>query len=51
MNNPVGVELPSVTVAVQEVVSPTATVSGEHATTVVVLAAVIDRLSDPELAE
>jgi len=51
MNSPTGVELPSVTVAVQEVVPPTGTVSGEHMTEVAVEAADIDKESSPELAE
>jgi len=51
VNNPVGVELPSVTVALHEVVDPTATVSGLQVTEVAVEAAVIDRASDPKLEE
>ena len=51
VNDPVGVELPSVTVAVHDVVLPTSTVFGEHVRVVVVPAAVIARGSEPELAE
>jgi len=51
VNNPTGVELPSVTVAVQEVVLPTATVSGAHNTAVEVVAAVIVSDLLPELLE
>ena len=51
VNNPVGVELSSVTVAVQEVVAPTATVLGVHVTRVEVIAGVIVNESDPEVAE
>jgi len=51
VNAPTGVELPSVTIAVQEVVAPTATVSGEQLTEVLVTAAVMGRESIPELAE
>ena len=49
-NSPVGIELPSVTVAVHDVVAPTATVSGEQLTAVAVVAGVIVGVSEPELA-
>src|SRR5579872_6895776 len=49
VNEPVGVELPSATVAVQVVILPTGTVLGEQETEVVVGAAVNDIKSDPEL--
>jgi len=49
VNNPVGVELPSVTVAVHDVVLPTATVLGLQDTKVDVGAAVIDMESVPKL--
>jgi len=51
VNNPTGVELPSVTVAVQEVVAPTTTVFGEQMIVDVVDACVIARESIPELTE
>jgi len=49
VNRPSGVELPSITVAVHEVVAPTETVLEAHDTVVAVVAAATEREVAPEL--